>query len=96
MNCRMTEFRYKDVVNLRDGLRLGYVSDVEIDMETAQLVSIVIYGKARFFGIFGKKEDIIITWDHIEVIGEDTILVNYEPKERIEQQGASHRTKGFF
>ena len=77
MNCRMTEFRYKDVVNLKNGLRLGYVSDVEVDMKTAALTAVVIYGKARFFGIFGKKEDIVIPWENIEVIGEDTILVNY-------------------
>ena len=95
MNCRMTEFRYKDVVNLRDGLRLGYVSDVEIDLQTARLASIVIYGKARFFGIFGKKEDIIIPWEDIDVIGEDTILVNYRSEEQ-GQSAANRRGKGFF
>ncbi|MEG2038676.1 MAG: YlmC/YmxH family sporulation protein [Oscillospiraceae bacterium] len=78
MTCRMTEFKYKDVVNLKDGMRLGFISDLEIDMETSKMVSIIIYGKSRFFGIFGKKEDIIINWNDIEVIGEDTVLVRYE------------------
>ena len=95
MNCRMTEFRYKDVVNLKNGLRLGYVSDVEVDMKTAALTAVVIYGKARFFGIFGKKEDIVIPWENIEVIGEDTILVNYND-EKSENIFSEKQNRKFF
>ena len=29
MYCRVTDLRYKDVVNMRDGMRLGCVCDVE-------------------------------------------------------------------
>ena len=31
MLCRINDFKYKDVVNAGDGVRLGYVGDVELD-----------------------------------------------------------------
>lgn len=80
MTCRINDFRYKDVVCVKDGTRLGYVGDVELDTQNAQLVAIVIYGKYRWLGLLGKEEDIVINWEEIEIIGEDTILVNYVPK----------------
>lgn len=76
MRCRIVDMRNKDVVCIKDGVRLGYVYDVEIDTCTAQLVSIIVYGKSRCFGLLGHDDDIIINWCDIEVIGEDTILVN--------------------
>lgn len=77
MTCRINDFKYKDVVCMKDGTKLGYVGDVELDTETAQLTAIVIYGRYRWMGIFGKEDDMIIKWDDIEMIGEDAILVNY-------------------
>ena len=67
MFCRMGDLRNKYVINVRNGSKLGYVSDAEI----------VIRGRLRFFGLLGREEDTIIRWQDIEVIGEDTILVNH-------------------
>ena len=77
MNCRIQDFKYKDVVCVADGSRLGYVGDVELDTETARLTAIVIYGRPRWLGLFGREEDVVISWGDIQIIGEDTILVNY-------------------
>lgn len=71
--------RHKEVINVRDGSRIGCVNDVEVDMKCAKLVAIIIYGRVRCFGILGREEDIVIKWENIEVIGEDTILVKYTP-----------------
>jgi YlmC/YmxH family sporulation protein len=73
--CRIVDLRHKDVVNIKNGCCLGCVDDVEVDVVTAKLVAIVIYGRLRCFGILGRRDDIIILWDDIEVIGEDAILV---------------------
>ena len=78
MNCFITEMREKEVINLANGCRLGCVNDVEIDTCSGCLVSIVIYGKSKFFGLLGRCEDIKIPWKDITVIGDDTILVNCE------------------
>lgn len=79
MFCRVTDMRDKEVINIKTGCKLGYVCDVEIDTCTAKVLAIVIWGRLRFFGLFGRCEDIIIPWCDIKVIGEDTILVCFEP-----------------
>ncbi len=77
MFCRITDMHDKEVINICDGLRLGCVDDVEVDTCTAQLVSLVIFGRSKCLGLLGHEDDIIIHWKEIEVIGEHTILVNH-------------------
>ncbi len=76
MIARITDMHDKEVINLSDGNRLGYVDDVEVDTCTAQIVSIVIFGRKKLFGLLGREPDVVIGWKQIEVIGEETILVN--------------------
>lgn len=79
MCCRIVEMRNKEVICVKDGTRLGCVCDVEIDTGTGRLTSIIIYGRPKILGLFGRENDLVIDWDCIEVIGEDTILVSFEP-----------------
>lgn len=74
--CRIEDLSRKDVININDGSRLGNVQDVEIDVCEGKICSVVIYGRCRFFGLFGREEDIIVPWENIQKIGEDAILVD--------------------
>ena len=76
MNCRIAELRNKQVVCVKNGKVLGYISDIELDTKSGTLISLIIYGRPRFMGLFGKSEDIIIPWCDIEVIGPETVLVS--------------------
>lgn len=76
MGSRIADLRLKEVVNIRDGCRLGFVDDVEIDVECGRVVAIVVPGPCRFW-IFGRDPDYVIPWNGIEKIGEDIILVNF-------------------
>lgn len=78
MNCFVTDMREKEVINLNDGTRLGNVCDVEFDTCSGCVQSIVIFGKGKCFGLLGRYEDITICWKDIKVIGDDTILVDFE------------------
>ena len=77
MIARITDMHDKEVINVSDGTRLGFVDDVEVDTCTAQVVSIVVYGRSKCFGLLGRESDIIIHWKDIEVIGDETVLVNF-------------------
>ncbi len=79
MLCRIDELKNKQVVCVKDGGVLGYVSDIELDTENGSLTSIIIFGRFKVFGLLGKEEDIVIPWNDIKVIGNETILVNTEP-----------------
>lgn len=78
MIARITDMHDKEVINICDGTRLGYVDDIEVDTCTAQIVSIVIFGRNKCMGLLGREADIVIHWKDIEVIGEETVLVNFQ------------------
>ena len=75
--CRLAELRHKEVINRNNGCRIGFVDDLEVDTTNACVRSLVIYGRMKFLGLFGGRNDCIIPWQKIALIGEDTILVNF-------------------
>ena len=74
---RVADLQKKEVINITDGKRLGFLYDIEVDLETGRIGSIIIPGGFRFFGLFGKGEEYIITFEQIKKIGDDIILVEY-------------------
>ena len=74
------DLRRLEIINLCDGGRLGYASDFEFDKESERILSLVIHGNCGFLG-FGRGDDLIIPWNMIQCIGEDTILVKLTPTE---------------
>lgn len=75
MICSLSDLKDKEVINIRNGKKLGYVDDVELNTETSMIIAFIVYGNAKLFGLLGREDDIIISCKEIEVIGEDTILV---------------------
>ena len=78
--CSTVDLRYKEVINVCDGARLGCAQDFEIDVSCGKILALVIAGDGGIFG-FSKKEDIIIPWDKVQCIGEDTVLVRLDQNE---------------
>ena len=87
MMCHFSDIRCKEVISIKSGCRIGFVDDVEIDSCTAKICRIIVYGKSRCFGIFGREEDIFINWSDIEIIGEDTILVGCDFPNQTKRKG---------
>lgn len=75
MVCRFDDMRCKEIINIRTGCKLGFPDDIEFDTCTAKICKLIVFGKAKFFGLLGREEDFIIPWCDIDVIGQDTILV---------------------
>lgn len=67
--------REREVINVCDGRRLGYVCDAQLDLCTGKLTAIIVPGECNFLGI-SKGDDIIIPWGCIQRLGKDIILVN--------------------
>jgi YlmC/YmxH family sporulation protein len=77
---RSSDFRQKEVINIADGKRLGFVSDVEIDLDSGKIDAIILPGVGRLFGLLGKESEFVIPWDRIQKIGEDIILVDLDER----------------
>lgn len=78
MNCSISELKAKEVIDVSGGERLGYVSDVEIDLGSGRLVSLIVPGQYKLMGFLGREDDIIIKWDKIKKIGDDIIIIERE------------------
>ena len=76
MKCTLTALRNKEIINIKNGARLGYIDDLEFDTETSEVKSFIVYGRSHFFGLLGREDDVIITCDDIEIIGVDTVLIS--------------------
>lgn len=76
MVCSLSDLRNKEVINVTNGAKLGYVDDVEINTEDATVLALIVFGQPRFLGLFGRDDDVVIKCNEIELIGEDTILVS--------------------
>ena len=78
MLCRFSEFRYKEVISVKTGCRLGYVCDAEFQSPEGRITALIVPGKARYFGVLGREEDYILPWECISRVGDDIILVESE------------------
>lgn len=75
MTSYYSELRYKEVIDIHTGLRLGYVCDLEFDDSEGRLVSLVTPGRSKLFGLLGREDDYVLPWGCIVRIGGDIILV---------------------
>jgi len=78
MQDKGLDFKHKEVVNISNGKRLGYVQDVCADLETGTITSIIVPGTNKVLNIFSQNNEIVIPWKNIKCIGDDLILVDIE------------------
>ena len=78
MLCRFSDFRYKEVINVKTGNRLGYVCDAEFTSPEGRITALIIPGRARYMGLLGREDDYILPWECISRVGDDIILVESE------------------
>lgn len=78
---KFTQLQCKEVICVSDGRRLGFVSDVMVEVPDGNVSAIVIPGPCRFLGIAGRHDDFIIPWHCIRRIGPDIVLVDAKPDE---------------
>ncbi|HAZ19040.1 MAG TPA: YlmC/YmxH family sporulation protein [Clostridiales bacterium] len=73
--CRIEDLGDKDVISAEDGRRLGCVEDVEFDVCTGRIHTLLVPADRFFFGFGHPSCFYRIPWEHIEKIGEDVIIV---------------------
>ena len=69
------DFKPKEVINITNGKRLGFVQDVTADLKTGTITEVIVPGNTNIFNFFSTNNEIIIPWNAIKIIGEDIILV---------------------
>ncbi len=75
----------KEVINIADGKRLGYVQDIEIDVVTGRACALLIPEEMGKWNFFCKGECYRVPWHGVKQIGDDIILVEIDIAECIEE-----------
>ena len=92
MSVKFSDLHCKEVIAICDGRRLGYISDICLELPEGRASAIVVPAPCRIFGILGRREDYVIPWRCIKRIGPEIVLVDATPEEC-----RCHRNKpGFF
>ena len=90
MQFSFEEIREKEVIIVTDGACFGFADDIIFDLETKNIVAIVIKKRPKILGIFGGKKDVLVDWNSVENIGKDIISV------KTEQNSNLHNSKPGF
>lgn len=70
------ELKNKEVINICDGQSLGYVCDIEVDLECGTVIGMILPCKKNLLKVFGSRnDDYLVKWDQVHTIGCDVILV---------------------
>lgn len=67
----MYDVKNKEVINVKDGCKLGYIKDVEVDLISGRIKKIIIPVQALF-----KNMEYHINWQQVKRVGEERILVD--------------------
>ena len=76
-NATLSELGNKEVISCCNCARIGYICDVCINLDTAQVISVIVMRNGGLLSAF-KKKTVTITWDCIQRIGEDLIIAEYD------------------
>lgn len=79
MSVKFTQLQCKEVICISDGQRLGFITDVLVEVPEGCIAAIVVPGPCRILGVAGRRDDYIIPWNCIRQIGPDIVLVDIKP-----------------
>ena len=85
MVCRIADLQYKEVIDIADGTRYGFVGDIELDPERGSIENVVVKGRPRLLGLLGREPDAVFPWSAVKRFGEDIILVDGRSQARRER-----------
>jgi len=72
---RIFDLKRKEVINICDCKRLGFVGDVEFEPSTGCITHLIVPGQGCLCGIFGREKEFVIPFCDVKQIGDDIILV---------------------
>lgn len=76
MKVRASDLRAKDVINVADGRKLGNLYDLDIDVASGRIRSLVLPGNGRPGWFRARDRDLEVPWQDIVKVGVDVILVD--------------------
>lgn len=71
----LSDLQSKDIINIKDGKRVGSIIDVVLD-SNGNLEALIVQKNKFLSSILPSKDELKVKWNQIKKIGEDVILVD--------------------
>ena len=81
MSVKLTDLQCKEVICISDGQRLGFITDVLVELPEGKITAILVPCPCKFGGLLGRHEDYVVPWSCICRIGPDIVLVDAKPED---------------
>lgn len=75
---RIYDLKQKEIINVRDGCRFGFLCDMDVDLKCGRILAIIVPAPGKVFGLFCREKEYRIPWECIKKIGADIILVDVD------------------
>ena len=72
---RISDIMEEEIINVKNGKKLGFITDIDLDVENGKVSSFSITGSSGNFFYRGAEIDTVY-WNDILRIGCDTIIVS--------------------
>lgn len=77
---RLFDCRNKEVINVCDCRKLGFISDVDFCPKTGVIQALIVPGPPKVFCCRGRDNEIVIPFCCVKQFGEEIILVEINPE----------------
>lgn len=73
---KLSELAKKDIINIKDGKKIGKIVDVEFDINNGYMIRFIIESSNIIKSIFSSGDELTIKFSQIKKLGEDVILID--------------------
>lgn len=73
---KLSELQRKDIINIKDGKKVGRIIDVEFDSSNGYMIKFVIERTHFVRSLLSTSENLSIKFTQIKKLGEDVILID--------------------
>ena len=73
---KLSELQRKDIINIKDGKKVGKIIDVEFDLNSGYMIKFIIEKNNFIKNLFTNNDEITIKFNQIKKLGEDVILID--------------------
>ncbi len=72
----LSELECKNVIDVSCGKDIGYVIDLDIDVNLGKIVAIIVKPPFKISDLLNKEEKTVVLWEQIVRIGDDVIIIS--------------------
>ena len=78
---RSFDLKQKRVIDVKTAETVGFIRDMDIDIETGKIRSVTIPQKG-VFGAFLPGKNITVPWEHVVAIGSEFVIIKQQEDPR--------------